>query len=436
MAKPAKFTPYFLGTDNKRLVAAAEASSHGRIEIRDSQSRLCLRVTAKGDRSFVTRPRFKGQPLRLTFEGVANIDNYPAAKAWADQIADTCAAGRDPREEKKRAKIEAGARLFGPIVERFMKEHGSKKRTGDETQRIFDRYVLPKWRDRIITEITRRDVNELTAEIADRAPVMADRTLAAVSKLFNWYAVQDEAFRTPVVRGMKRTIAKERARHRVLSDAEIRLLWPMLDGFPTFGGLVKTLFLTAQRREEVAGMKRREIGEDGIWGIGAERYKTKSPQFVPLSDAARSVIDAQDVIDGSDLVFTTTGETPFSGFAKAKERLDTMMLDALLAAAEADGRDGSKVYLEHWQLHDIRRTARTLMTRAGVRPDIAERVLGHVIAGVAGIYDRHAYAEEKRDALEKLAVEVAKIVAPVEISRLFDHLLKPANNVVPMRVAL
>jgi integrase len=101
------------------------------------------------------------------------------------------------------------------------------------------------------------------------------------------------------------------------------------------------------------------------------------------------------------------------------------MLDkAIKAAMRAAAKPGEKVKpLPHWTLHDLRRTARTLMARAGVRPDISERVLGHVIQGVAAVYDRHDYEAEKRDALEKLAGLVERIVNP------------PPANVVPMRRA-
>jgi integrase len=185
---------------------------------------------------------------------------------------------------------------------------------------------------------------------------------------------------------------------RVLSDDEIRAIWPRLAG--TFGALVKTLLLTAQRREEVARMGWAELGEDGIWTIPGDRYKTKRPNFVPLSPAALAVIEAQPKIDGCDYVFTgRTRKTPFAGFSKGKSALD-----------EVTGVAG-------WTLHDLRRTAKTLMVRSGVRPDISERVLGHVITGVEGVYDRHSYLDEKRDALEKLAAIVQRILnpAPAEV---------------------
>ena len=157
-------------------------------------------------------------------------------------------------------------------------------------------------------------------------------------------------------------------------------------------------------------MTRKEIDEDGIWTIPAERYKTKRPNHVPLSKSALAVIEAQPVSDGCDYVFPSRAGTPYTGFGKSKAALD----GAVLAAMKKRDKDGSKVEpLPNWTLHDLRSTAKTLMVRAGVRPDISERVLGHVIAGVEGTYDRHSYAEEKRDALEKLATLIERILKPV-----------------------
>ena len=156
-------------------------------------------------------------------------------------------------------------------------------------------------------------------------------------------------------------------------------------------------------------MSRKEIGADGIWTIPAERYKTKCANFVPLSQAALAIIAAQPTIDGSDYVFSSRAKTPFSGFSKSKAALDK----AVLVAMQKRAKKGAKVEpIANWTLHDLRRTAKTLMARAGVRPDISERVLGHVIAGVEGTYDRHSYADEKREALEQLATMIERILNP------------------------
>jgi integrase len=170
------------------------------------------------------------------------------------------------------------------------------------------------------------------------------------------------------------------------------------------------LLLTAQRHSEVARMSHGEIDAEGIWTIPAERYKTKRPNYVPLSRAALALIERQPKFNDCQYVFPTRAKTPYSRSGKSKAKLDK----AVFAVMKAQAKKGAKVELiPNWALHDLRRTAKTLMVRAGVRPDISERVLGHVIAGVEGTYDRHSYADEKRDALEKLAAMIERILEPV-----------------------
>src|SRR5262249_529633 len=206
-----------------------------------------------------------------------------------------------------------------------------------------------------------------------------------------------------IVRGMARTKPAERARKRMLSDEELRDLWQALDTadvpacYPSY---VRTLLLTAQRRDEVARMNWSEI-EGSIWIIPAERYKTGIENVVPFTDTVSQLLGKRRV----GFVFSTTsGKLPFSGFSKAKHALDKTI--AVLRRAE------KRKPIEHWTLHDLRRTARSLMSRAGVSADIAERVLGHKIAGVRGVYDRHEYVAEKREALEGLAALVQRILRP------------------------
>ena len=258
----------------------------------------------------------------------------------------------------------------------------------------------------------RSHVAEMLDWIEDEAgPVMADRTRAYLRKALSWYAERDDRFNLTAifVRVKPRANPKERARARVLSDGEIRIIWSLLGKAGTFGALLKVLLLTAQRRDEVARMSRKEIAEDGIWTIPAERYKTKKSNFVPLSRAALALTEAQPKIKECDYVFASGAKTPFTGFGKSKAKLDEAVLEAMKKQATV----GAKVEpIPNWTLHDLRRTAKTLMVRAGVRPDISERVLGHVIAGVEGTYDRHTYADEKRDALEKLAGMIERILNP------------------------
>src|SRR5262249_5179064 len=152
-----------------------------------------------------------------------------------------------------------------------------------------------------------------------------------------------------------------------------------------FGYLIKFILLTATRRSESAQMTRSEI-DDGVWIIPAKRYKTAQEHVIPLSKAAQALLDEIPIIvRRGGYVFTTDGHRPISGFSKFKAAFD------------------EQCGVSDWCLHDLRRTARSLMSRAGVDADIAERCLGHVIAGVRGVYDRHQYRVEMAHAFEALA---------------------------------
>jgi integrase len=370
-----------------------------------------VRVTAAGARSFVLNYRLRGREHRLT---IGAWPDWSALKAVreARALRQRVDRGENPLEDRAPSPATGNvASILDDFVARHVRNKSQPLRSADEYESAFNRLVKPRIGKLSIYEVRRSHVNKMLDEIEDaNGPVMADRTLAYLRKAFNWYAARDDQFNVPVVRGMARIKPKERARTRVLSDDEIRIIWPVLCEAGTFGVLVKALMLTAQRRDEVAQMSRREIGEDAIWEIPAERYKTKRPNSIPLSKAALAVIDAQPKIDDCDYVFPSRAKTPFSGYGKSKAALDK----AVFAAMKKHAKKGVKVEtIPNWTLHDLRRTAKTLMVRAGVRPDISERVLGHVIAGVEGTYDRHSYAEEKRDALEKLAAMIERMLEPL-----------------------
>ena len=375
-----------------------------------------VRVTVAGAKSFVLNYRIGTKERRYT---IGSWPDWSVLKAVREArlLRQRIDRGQDPQDEKNASRRTAGgtvADLLDEFISEYVRGGSRPLRSADAIESTFNRLVKPQIGKIGIYELKRSAVVSMLRDIADkRGPVMADQTLAFVRKAFNWYAVNggDDEFVSPIVRGMARTRPRERARDRILSDDEIRYIWPALAGAGTFGALVKVLLLTAQRRDEVAHMMRGEIGKDGIWSIPAERYKTKRPNHVPLSEAVLAVIETQPRIDGSDYVFGSRVKTPFTAFGKSKAKLD----GSLLAA--------SKTPIPNWTLHDLRRTAKSLMVRAGVRPDISERVLGHVIGGVEGTYDRHSYLEEKRDALEKLAAMIERILDPLpsNVESLSEH---------------
>jgi integrase len=370
-----------------------------------------VRVTAAGARAFVLNYRLRGREHRIT---IGAWPDWSALKAVreARNLRQRVDRGENPIEDRAPSPTTVTvASILDDFVARHVRNKNQPLRSADEYESAFERLVKPRIGKLGIYEVRRSHVIKMLDEIEDaNGPVMADRTLAYVRKAFNWYATRDDQFNVPVVRGMARVKPRERARTRVLSDDEIRVLWPLLDEAGKFGAFVKILLLTAQRRDEVAHMSRQDIDSDGIWTIRAERYKSKRPNFVPLSKAALAVIAAQPKQDDCDYVFPSRAKTPYSGYSKSKAKLDK----AIFVAMKKQAKKGPKVEpIPNWTLHDLRRTGKTLMVRAGVRPDISERVLGHVIAGVEGTYDRHSYTDEKRDALEKLAGMIERILNPL-----------------------
>jgi integrase len=263
---------------------------------------------------------------------------------------------------------------------------------------MFENHVRPAVGTIPIHKLTRDDLNQMMKAIAkDAGPVARDRTISNLNKCFNWFEIEDANFRNPIVKGMRGNSSK--ARERTLSDEEIRTLWKALeheDVPDTFASLVRVLLFTGQRRTDVAGLHDREIDGD-VWTIPASRYKNQSAQFVHLTAQVREMLPAtQGYIFGA----RTNGRSAFSGFSKGKAELDKAIAKH------------SKKPMPHWTLHDLRRTARSLMSRVGVRPDIAEIVVGHKLQGVRAVYDRYTYAEERKDALERLAGLLSNIINP------------------------
>ena len=375
-----------------------------------------VRVTAGGARAFILNYRLRGREHRFTIGAWPDWSALKAARE-ARNLRQRVDRGENPLDDRAPApEIKTVSKVLDDFVARYVRNNERPLRSADHIESAFDRLVKPRIGKLGVYEVRRSHIADMLDRIEDEAgPVMADRTRAYLRKALAWYAERDDQFNLTAafVRVKPRANPKDRARTRVLSDDEIRAIWPALGEAATFGALIKTLLLTAQRRDEVAHMSRKEIGEDRIWTIPPERYKTKRPNFVPLSEDALAVIEAQPKIDGCDYVFPSRAETPFTGFGKSKAKLDK----AVLAAMKKQAKEGTRIEpIPNWTLHDLRRTAKTLMVRAGVRPDISERVLGHVIAGVEGTYDRHSYADEKRDALEKLAEMVERILNPMPAS--------------------
>jgi Arm DNA-binding domain/Phage integrase family/Phage integrase central domain len=363
---------------------------------------LALRVSRAGTKSWTYHFTLGGRRVRMTF-GTYPATSLAKAHTRADEAKAALEDGRDPRTALGKPQT------LKAICEDWAEREGAKLRTGDDRKATLERLVYPTLGGRPIGDIRRSEIVRLLDGIEDQSgPVMADQTLAFLRRVFNWHASRDDDFRSPIVRGMARTKPKARARKRILADDEIREVWAALDTaadlpecYPAY---VRALLLTAARRSEVAGMNSAEIDGE-LWTVPAARCKTKLDHVVPLTPQAKTLISGKPSgFEGNSwFIFSNTGgKLAFSGFSKAKRALDAHIADK----RKAEGHDP----MPNWTLHDLRRTARSLMSRAKVPADHAERVLGHVIGGVRETYDRYEYLEEKRDALTSLARQVDWIV--------------------------
>ena len=358
---------------------------------------------------------FHGTELTLQQARSAAARERGKAKGGNDPVIDRREKRAATRIEQQRERLTVD-KLLDDFLERYPRE--KKLRSLEERRAVFVRHVRPKERigAHSIYELRKRDMVKMLDKIADEnGPVISDRVLAYLRKAFNWHASRDDDFKSPLTGIKPKTDPRERSRDRVLTDDEIRSVWLALDspeaGAEPFRRLVRVLLLTAQRRNEVAGLHADEM-QGKNWTIAAARYKTGKEHLVPLSDEALRWIAASNY----QHKFSTgrRGDRPFSGFSKGKAALDAVIAEQRKAA-------GLK-QIPNWTLHDLRRTARTLLSRAKIAGDIGEMVVGHALPIVRGTYDLWAFADEKRDALEKLATLIAYIV-------------NPASNVVPIKGA-
>jgi len=359
---------------------------------------LYVIVQPSGKKSFAVRYRFDGKPRKLTLK--AGVSLAGARKLAGDALL-AVEQGNDPAETKKetRAKLKAAkADTVRALCENYLKREGGKLRTEHARKRVLERLVYPAIGDKPLSELKRRDIIALLDYVEDEnGTKMADLVLAYLRKIFNWHAGRVDDFNSPIVQGMSRYDAQANAGTRILSDDELRQIWaatePDKNAPQPFHALIRFLLLTGARRSEANLLPWSEISADGkAWTLPPARNKVKAELVRPLSKAAQTVLASVPRIEGARFVFGR-GNKPI--------HLTKPTADLKVAIGTAG-----------WRIHDLRRSARSLMSRAGVPADHAERCLGHVIGGVRGIYDRHRYEKEMAAAYEALATLIENIVTP------------------------
>jgi integrase len=249
---------------------------------------------------------------------------------------------------------------------------------------LLKKVIIPPFAAMEFVDVRRKHITALLDKIEDKHGVrQSDYALSILSGICGWYAKRDEDYASPIIRGMKRQ--KKNDRDRVLTDSEIRTIWNEAEEL--LGNFTKLALLTGQRREKLLTMRYDDL-RNGVWYIKSEAREKGNGEELRLPTMALEILEKQRVICPGPRVF----DCPITRLRNHKLRFDR------------------RHKLQPWWFHDLRRTARTLMAAAGVQDVVAELVLGHVQRGVQAVYNRHAYFEEKADALEKLAARLTDIV--------------------------
>jgi integrase len=411
---------------DRTLRSLKPAKPGSRYERRDADvSGFLVRVTDRGVRTFMLQARFpggKGQPTRRAI-GVYPATKLEAARAKAAEWRNMIKAGIDPvaaEEEARHEALRRQANTFTAVADDFIAHclrQGQRKAA--EVEKDLRREFMSCWGDRPITSIQSADVRAvIDAKVEEGHQAQAHNLLGTVRRLFSW-ALGKDAYgleKSPCDRIKPRdAIGPRSIRARVLSDQELRAFWRATArlGDP-YGPLFRLLLLTLQRRSEVAEAQRPELDRGRrVWTIPAERMKSETAHLVPLAPSAAAAFEALPVFTKGDHLFSTThGTKAVNGFSKAKGRLDAMMLAELQAIAEEQGDDPRKVTLEPWVIHDLRRTGRTHLSALPVPDLVRELVIAHAKPGLHKVYDRHAYLDEKRHALELWEARLLDIVEP------------------------
>jgi integrase len=370
---------------------------------------LVLRVNYGGAKVWLVRHYLKRTDeagKRYLVPTTHRLGRYPVLK-----VKEARERARFFQGDVQKGRAQAKADTFQAVAENFIKRYVEDKglRSQPEIERCLKKYVYPEWSAERFRAIDREQVANLLDKIVDEnGPVQADRVLAIIRKLMNWYATRANDYTSPIVRGMNRSSGKDRARKRVLSDDEIRALWQTTEDEGTFGAMLRVALLTAQRIGKVVTMQWDDI-VDGKWRIASEDGEKGNAEVLPLPPMVLEIIAAQPRLAANPYVFVAGhGDGHFNSFSLRKEALDKQL-----------------AFTKPWTIHDLRRTARTLMSQCpDILYDVAERVLGHKRQGVEPVYDRHDYTHEKGAALRSLAAKVNLIVNPPpkgKVARLDEH---------------
>lgn len=369
-----------------------------------------VKVTPAGRKVYIYQYRLGGRGAKVRRYTIGRHGDITAdnARNEAKRLAMLVSQGVDPQSAKVEQRRQAIDLAFPAYLNRFAKEclKPTWKASADEVEAMLRTYALPVLKSKALPQINRRDVSDVLRPLKAK-PATASKMYAVMRRLFRWAISEGDLDASPME--AMEPPPKPEARDRWLNDRELLTIWKATGdlGYP-FGPMFRLLILSGARRNEVSDLSWTELSKDQeLWSLPAARAKNGEATTYPLSSLMMDEIDklaAKSSKKGwprKGLVFTTTGETPVSGFSRAKKRLDALI---------EEGNEGEA--LLPWTIHDLRRTLATGMQRLGVRFEVTEALLNHKSgsrSGVAGIYQQHSWGPEKRAALQAWSDHVERL---------------------------
>ena len=359
------------------LAIKKAAKATARYDMFDASVRgLGVRIAPSGTKSWFIMRRFNGKMLRTTF------GRYPEVG-----LADARLRAPEVLLKMSNGNTSQGNDTFDTIVAEWIKRDQSKNKSVEQVKTAIKRHVSPVFSGRKLDEIKKQDIIKLIDQITDGgSPVAANRILAFLKRFFNWCVERDILEVSPALSIKANT--GEISRDRVLDVGELLSLWTVEDklNYP-WGAILKLLMLTGARLKEVSEVTWDEISlEEQIWSIPSSRTKNSRPHQIHLSTQAKQILTSLPSVKDQSFLFSTNGVRPVSGFSKAKKRIDQLS------------------GVDNWRFHDLRRSFATYTTeKLEIPPVVIDKVLNHVsgaVKGVAAIYQRGEYLEQRREALQ------------------------------------
>jgi integrase len=310
--------------------------------------------------------------------------------------------GRSPAREKQREKRRIKeAKSFGEFGERWLLEAKMADSTRAMRRSIYERDILPTFRNRLLTEISADDLRAMCAKVKARgAPATAVHVRDIVKLVYAFAILHGEKVPNPADEVGPASIATFVPKDRSLSPAEIRVMLGQLEHVPTLPTIrlgMKLFLLTMVRKSELQDATWDEVDfENAVWSIPKERMKRSKAHNVYLAQQAIDILIALKTCAGNSKYLLPSRYDADAPMSRATfNRITT----AVVVRAKKEG-----LPLEPFTVHDLRRTGSTLLNELGFNSDWIEKCLAHEDGRSSrGIYNKAEYEHQRRHMMQEWA---------------------------------